>query len=145
MRGFSRGRHIPDASMWRSHDGLVVISSLNHAYLPGTQDTEIGPQWHVSVSRAPERSLVADVERVVECFGMPAFDEDNHHPGIARHLWCPVDERYRQGCECKLTEQLIVDGDYQWTTDVTAECRGCQYQKLFGPPCPIHQRAEVSA
>lgn len=69
---------------------------------------------------------------------MPAHDEDNHHPGVARHLFCPVEEQYRNACECKLTETLVVEPDgYEWSND-EADCRGCFLQRLNGLPCPIH-------
>lgn len=141
--GFSRHpakARIPGGSLWVSHDGLVVLSACENSVLPGTHPEEYGAQWHVSVSRSPARSTPADVRRVVDGFAMPAFDEDNHHPGIARHLWCPLDPAYRSACECKVTEQLIVDGDYEWTTDSDGPCRGCEYQRLFGDPCPLHTR-----
>lgn len=140
VSGFSRwkGARI-SGSTWRSHDGLFVMSACENSVLPGTHPEEYGPQWHISVSRAPARSTTDDVRRVVEGFAMPAFDEDNHHPGIARHLWCPVDERYRTACECKLTEQLIVEPDgYEWTNDTTAPCRGCEFERLTGHPCTLH-------
>lgn len=149
VRGFSR---VPwkapapsTAAAWRSHDGLLAVSSHELAQLPGSGDPPlVGPSWLVSVSRsvggleARCRVTDDDVARVVECFAMPAFDEDNHHPGLARHLWCPVDAAYQQACECKLTERTIVDGDYAWTTDTDGPCRGCEYRELSGLPCPLH-------
>lgn len=71
---------------------------------------------------------------------MPAFDEDNHHPGAARHLFCPLEERYRNACECKTKEIVITEPDgYRWTTEEgREECRGCWYQRRFGMPCTIH-------
>jgi hypothetical protein len=143
VHGFSRDRR-PRAwplagSAWRSHDGLTVVSSLAEAFLPGSGEPPlVGPQWLVSVSRSPERSKAEDVLRVVDAFAMPAFDEDNHHPGIARHLWCPLEEQYRSACECKVSEVTIVDGDYAWTTEADS-CRGCDLERLTGRPCPLHR------
>lgn len=151
IAGFSRIRTpLPDASTgWRSHDGLFVVSSCFDAPLPGSgEPPKIGPSWLVSVSRpagprtARCKATPADVVRVVASFAMPAFDEDNHHPGLARHLWCPMDPQYQDACECKLTEETITDGDYSWTTDLTAECRGCEYEAMFGLACPIHASIE---
>lgn len=141
LHGFSRYRPpvalIADATTWRSHDGIVVLSALSIAPLPGTDDLH-GPSWHLSVSHFGQRPTPEQTLTAIEAFAMPAYDEDNHHPGIARHLWCPVDEEYRNACECKLTEDLIVDGDYEWTNDTTQPCRGCAYADLAGAPCPIH-------
>ncbi len=131
-------------SLWRSTDGLRVISSIGVMELPGG-DGKVGPTWLVSVSRPPGRCSLEDMMRVVAGFAMPAFDEDNHHPGVARMLFCPIDERYRNACECKTTELQLTDEDgYQWTTDVNGECRGCTYERMiagFGrqQPCPIHK------
>lgn len=149
-RGFSRrgatGALLPDGHVaWVSHDGLLVVSSREMSYLPGSGEPPlVGPQWLVSVSRAAggrdARCRVSDedLHRVIDSFGMPAFDEDNHHPGIARHLWCPIDEQYRNACECKLTEVAVDDDGYVWTTDSDGECRGCEYEAMFGLPCTIH-------
>lgn len=147
-RGFTRFKVAGQPARlaaWRSHDGIIVVSSLERAYLPGSGDPPlVGPQWLVSVSRSTGgidarcRTTDEDLARVVGCFDMPAFDEDNHHPGVARHLWCPVDPQYRQACECKLTETTVTDGHYRWTTDQDEECRGCWYQRVFGPACTIH-------
>jgi hypothetical protein len=150
QRGFSRHPVkqgiLARQSRWQSHDGLIVVSSLDHAYLPGSGDPpKVGPQWLVSVSvRGQQRRCTPEeAQRVADCFAMPAFDEDNHHPGVARHLWCPIDARYQQACECKLNEVTVTDGDYSWTTEDGA-CRGCEYELLSGlsgrlQPCPIHR------
>jgi hypothetical protein len=131
---------------WRSHDGLTVTSQLADMFLPGTQDTEIGPVWLIAVSHRGARPTDEHMARVVEAFAMPAFDEDNHYPGITRSLFCPIEESYRNACECKLTETVIVDDDgYTWTNPTDGGCRGCDLaamqQVIRQPvtPCPIHQ------
>lgn len=150
VKGFSRaGRgKLPASSVsgWVTHDGILAVSGCHIAPLPGT-DGVPGKQWLVSVSRPapgvmtpPTHASDDDLRRVVECFAMPAFDEDNHHPGIARHLWCPQDETARLACECKISETLIVEDDgYTWTNDEDAPCRGCIYAIQFGSTCPIHR------
>lgn len=153
VRGFSRiKKALPERQVaWVTHDGILVVSSIVNAELPGSgQPPLVGLTWHVSISRrrdyavsTPEtpRCTVTDSDllRVVECFDLPAYDEDNHHPGIARHLFCPLDEQYRGACECKVNEQLIVEpGGYHWTTE-PGECRGCRYERDFGLACTIHR------
>jgi hypothetical protein len=145
--GFSRWKgRIPalpeEQTAYRSHDGLLVVSSLVNAELPGSGEPPlVGPTWHVSVSlsgRGRERPNDEQIRRVVEAFAMPAFDEDNHHPGLARHLFCPLEEQYREACECKAREVVITEPDgYRWTTE-EGDCRGCWYQQRFGLPCTIH-------
>lgn len=144
VRGFSRWRafHLPEHhSAWLSADGLRVISSLDVATLPGS-DGLTGPTWVVSLSRQSgrdRRPTIEDVVRVADAFQMPAYDEDNHGPGISRTLFCPVDPRYRTACECKTDETLIVEADgYAWTTPTDGPCTGCYYETLFDLPCPIH-------
>lgn len=150
-RGFSRAPlPAPSGSWWTSHDWLRVCSTLEHSILPGTDD-EVGPQWHLSVSKAvphlykgmpsrANRPSDADMARVIDAFRVPGGEEDNHHPGVARHLWCPVVEQYRTTCECKLSEATVVEADgYRWTTEAGEECRGCQYGRMFpSMPCTVH-------
>lgn len=147
--GFSRLVHrraesISNATLYRSHDGVVAISQLDQMQLPGAPEGVAGPTWLVSVSDHGARPSMGTMMRVIEAFAMPAWDEDNHYPGISRGLFCPVEERWRNSCECKITEVLITDGDYQWTTDPTKGCRGCDYRKMVlalvgkDSPCPIH-------
>lgn len=147
VRGFCKVRSESYGTVYRSADGLLAISSIDNMYLPGTNDTGTGPTWLVSVSKHGQRCSDADLQGVVEAFEMPAFDEDNHYPGISRHLFCPVDEAYRSACECKVTETLIVEPDgYQWTTDPAKGCRGCDLEAFalavgrVDMPCPIHTR-----
>lgn len=141
--GFSRRKdpRLPaGVFVWESADGLRVISSRVEAELPGSGGLA-GPTWHVSVARLSqsERASDADLLRVVEAFGLPAWDEDNHHPGVARHLFCPIEERWRNECECKTDELVVVEPDgYRWTTPVEGGCRGCSFALMSGRPCPIH-------
>jgi hypothetical protein len=152
LRGFSRVvAELPgNQTAWVSHDGLRVISDLCEAHLPGSgAPPVVGPQWLISASRAmvPGASRCSvtddDLRRVVECFGMPAWDEDNHYPGRTRQVWCPVDPAYRSACECKVTEVTITDGDYRWTTDRDGPCRGCEFQRMFGLPCTVHGESDA--
>lgn len=91
-RGFSRQRLdgvIVTGSAWRTHDELMVLSTLEMRGEPET------PHWHVSVSRWPDRRATPEeVARVVECFALPTHEEE-HQVGIARHLWCAVDPEHR--------------------------------------------------
>jgi hypothetical protein len=70
---------------------------------------------------------------------MEGSEEDNHHPGIARHFWMVVDPARRVDCECKVGETVVKEPDgYKWSNDPGA-CRGCDYARTFpGHPCPLH-------
>lgn len=150
VRGFSRRTHpLVGLEAWTSHDGLLVTSQLADMYLPGTNDTEIGPTWLLTTSHRGGRCADAQLHHVIECFELPAYDEDNHYPGIGRSLFCPVDEAYRTACECKITETVVVDTDgYTWTNPTDGSCRGCElahfHARMFGTdrPCPIHEMVD---
>ena len=155
-RGFSRVTR-PDGlyaapfgmSAWRTHDGITAISSCADMNLPGGG---IGPTWLITVTRNGQRPTDDDMRRVIECFDMPAFEEDNHYPGISRGLFCPHDPARRTDCECKLTETTIVDPQdgYRWTNPTDGPCRGCdlaaihRIEGLPPKPCPIHGEEQTA-
>jgi len=134
------------ASAWLS-GRLRVLSALEQAELPDRSG--IGPQWHVSITAGQDRrASPGQVRRALTAFGMLKGEEDNHHPGVARHFWMPVDPSHRVDCECKETEDLVVEGDgYRWTNPKPEDgaCRGCEFEasmrtKGFERPCPLHRR-----
>lgn len=132
-------------TMW-SDGKHSVISAVELAQLPGAPEGEAGPQWHVSIAMGgralQKRPKDRDVRRILRDFGMAGTEEDNHHPGGARHFWRPIDPRYRVSCECKATEATVVEPDgYTWTNpkpETGEECRGCEFGARFGKACPIH-------
>lgn len=81
--------------------------------------------------------------------GIHGWDEDNHHPGIVRHFWLPLDASKRVQCQCKDTELVITEPDgHTWTTPRDGPCRGCELRGLTGRACPLHATTptrEVSA
>ncbi len=123
--------------IWQRGD-VRVISALEVAEYPDGSGR--GPQWHVSISRGGQRPRPRDVKRALRAFGLVGAEEDNHHPGNARHFWRPLDATKRVDCECKATEDTIVEPDgYRWTNPQDpAECRGCEFRRMGGGPCPIH-------
>lgn len=126
---------------------LRVISSLIVAEMPDGDGT--GPQWHVSITDRGERPNERQCRRALKAFGMWPAEEDNHHPGHARHFWRPVDPARRVDCECKVDEPVHVEPDgYRWSGSRT-ECRGCELERLLAKagrptPCPIHGAPEVT-
>lgn len=109
---------------------IRVISSLIEADLP--DGSGVGWQWHVSVSTNGKRPHHRHLACALREFGMIGAEEDNHHPGNARHFWKPVDAKHRVACECKVDEQIVVDPDgYQWTNPRPET--GAK-----GRPCPVH-------
>lgn len=140
---FTRDSQFTQTSRWQK-GSIVVLSSLEHAELPGSGGLA-GPTWHISVSRYGKRPTPKDVGRALRDFGMVGADEDNHHPGVARHYFMPIDPAYRSACECKTTEDVIVEKDgFAWTNpkpETGLGCRGCEYELLYGKPCPLHRQA----
>jgi hypothetical protein len=116
---------------------LRVISSLVLADAPdGSGVTE---QWHISLTRKAKRPHPTDVRRSLRAFGLVGAEEDNHHPGNARHFWRPVDASKRVDCECKETDTVVVEKDgYTFSTPADGPCSGCQFEGLTGKRCPLH-------
>lgn len=128
-------------SLWQNGT-TWVISTLVDAELPDGSGV-LGPQWHLSITRHAggrvRRPAPQDIRRARRAFGLQAAEEDNHHPGNARHLFMVVDPAKRVDCECKTDEQLVVEPDgFKWTNPKDGPCRGCELAGLTGKPCPLH-------
>lgn len=122
---------------------LHVISAMVDTELPGSGG-QFGPTWHVSVSRNGSRCSDGDLEFMRVAFGMSEDDaeEDNHQPGVARHLFMPVDLQWRNQCDCKVDEIQVVEPDgYVWS-NTHEGCRGCEFQALTGKICTLHGGTE---
>lgn len=132
------------ASAWR-RGPVVVISTLIDAELPGGHG--IGRTWNASITRLKKRPKPGDVHRFRLDFDMMEAEEDNHHPGNAKHFFLPVDPAFRGICECKADEVVHVEPDgYTWTNprDTDPEpCRGCEAARLHRRPCPVHPELMV--
>jgi len=126
------------ASAWVSGP-IRVLSELALAQSP-VQPEAVVPQWHISITDRGRRPKPHHVRRALRAFGMVGAEEDNHYPGAARYFWLAVDPAHRAGCECKESEETVVDVDgYRWQNPSDAsECRGCEYEQTFGKPCPLH-------
>ncbi len=95
---------------------LTVISCVEVTREPGKLD--LGPEYHVSVSRNRRRCDRNEARFAMKAFGMQHADEDNHVPGgFVRNFWMPVAENL-QGyvCPCKEEEPAMIEdkGDFVW-------------------------------
>lgn len=129
------------ASSWWMRNGVSVGSALVIAKYPSGDG--IGPQRHLSMSGGARGGGLSRAERrtVLRDFGALGWEEDNHHPGIARHFWQPLDAKERVACECKTDETIVQGPDgYQWTNPTDGSCRGCEYERDIGLPCPLHAK-----
>lgn len=73
-------------------------------------------QHHVSASWRPILSPARtctdqEMEEVRAAFDMGGAEEDNHGPGIVRHLWLTVGQDREPECPCKQDEVRTVEGD----------------------------------
>lgn len=92
--------------------GLTVISAVEVA------EEEIGPEYHLTISRSrgngPRRCSADEARMVLVQFGAEAAREDNHSP-VLRSFWLPVNQTLAGiECECKATEAVIREGDFEW-------------------------------
>lgn len=130
-------------SVWY-RSGVMVVSALEMADAPDGRGDMI-PQWHISIAGNRRRSTDVEVRQTLVCFGMMDAEEDNHHPGVARHFWLTVDPARRVDCECKTTEETIVEMDgYRWQNSKNpSDCHGCEISRETGGavPCTIHSSA----
>lgn len=119
---------------------ICVVSTLDRAKLPRGEGS--GPQWHISVTRYRNKRPNDDhVRRALRDFHMVGAEEDNHHPGNARHFFLVCNPADRVTCECKEDEVTVVEPDgYTWQNDPN-DCRGCEWERRWGKPCAIHQGA----
>lgn len=137
----ARPEGVKESISWTTPEAqFVVMSDLIWSQYP--KGTGSGLQWHISISlqdppRRPPTNLCMEI---LATFGMPHVEEDNHHPGVARHYFCPLDPSERVDCECKESEETIVEPDgYKWqNAKDPAECRGCEYEAMTGKSCKIH-------
>lgn len=106
-----------DSTLWIGH-GLAVISTGGDMEYQGV----VCPHNHISVSvadRHDRRPTTSELDRVRNNFDMVDAEEDNHSPGVARHLFLPLHlPRGTVGvCDCKADETVIVEPDgYRWST-----------------------------
>jgi len=113
--GWVRAERSPRWQAWR-RGRFLALSTLDEMELPdGSGRT--GPTWLVSISRrGTRRPTDEECRRVLSAFGLAGAAEDNHENGIARKFWMPVDPAERRACECKETEEQVVEPDgYTWS------------------------------
>lgn len=128
-------------SVWRSMS-VFVISGLELAKAPDGRGDVIW-QWHMSISHRGDRPTELEVKRALGAFGMVGAEEDNHHPGGARHFWRPVDPSRRVDCECKEDEAIVVEPDgYRWSKSRAPDA-SCEYCEMIAigrtdVVCPVH-------
>ena len=109
----------PEVDMW-IHPALR-IQVLSSFYLMG--DDRIKPQYHISFTRYFVQELCRPGKEELN-FVVGSFleigqwwEEDNHFPGNARHIWIPILERDQYECECKNEMVITTTDGYKFSYD----------------------------
>jgi len=103
-------------SVWEGPGNLTVFSSAGDMEYQGL----VVATNHVSaaVKGHNRRCTDGELDQVRAAFDMVDAEEDNHSPGVARHLFLPLHlPRGTVGvCECKTEETIVVEADgYRWS------------------------------
>lgn len=93
--------------------GVRVLSSI-HLVPKNTDGSVLVPHFHISATHQAGRPARACTDQEMEVvrrdFDMGGAEEDNHGPGIARHLWLACGEEREPECPCKQDEHRLVEG-----------------------------------
>lgn len=96
-------------------NGDIVACASRHSGVESHKSKLIVPSFQLSISVAGRRASDDVVRGVLADFGLEGAEEDNHSSGIARHFWLDEGRTSQPECECKKTEETIVEADgYQW-------------------------------
>lgn len=109
--------HLNPPETWIHKDGFRVMTAVEKPdALPG--EVDMGPEYHVSISRNGWRCTSVDAMWVLGQFDVTDAKEDNHVPGgFVRHFWRPVaDHLSGYECPCQDSEPAIREdkGDFVW-------------------------------
>lgn len=73
------------------------------------------PSSQLSISVNGHRASDDVIRGVLADFALEGAEEDNHSSGIARHFWLDEGQTVQPECECKRTEETIIEPDgYRW-------------------------------
>ena len=109
--------HLNPPETWIHKDGFTVMTAVEK---PDAQpgEADLGPEYHVSISRNGWRCTSADAMWVLGQFDVADAKEDNHVPGgFVRHFLRPVaDHLSGYECPCQDSEPAIREdkGDFVW-------------------------------
>lgn len=98
---------------WRN--GGILVCASRHAAVESHRSKLIVPCFHLSISYNDGRASDDIVRGVLADFAFEGAEEDNHSSGMARHFWLDEGATVQPECECKRTEETIVEPDgYRW-------------------------------
>ncbi|RTL25812.1 MAG: hypothetical protein EKK55_08790 [Rhodocyclaceae bacterium] len=108
---------------WMHDTGIGVLSSVDVAEVNPPKAGIVAPHFHVSAtfrSNPPRACTDQEMEVVRASFDMGGADEDNHGPGIARHLWMLCGRDREPACPCRADEQQVTVGPRTTTIEESA-------------------------
>jgi len=101
---------------WRN--GTILALSSRHAAVESHKSKLVVPSFQLSISDRGRRPSDEVIRGVLADFDLEGAEEDNHSPGVARHFWLDEGRSVQPECECKKTEEIVVEPDgYQWQRD----------------------------
>lgn len=99
----------------RWENGDIIACSSRHHGVESHHSKLIVPCFHVSISQCGHRASDDVIRSVLADFNLEGAEEDNHSSGMARHFWLDEGRDVQPDCECKKTEETIVEPDgYRW-------------------------------
>lgn len=105
----------------RWSNGTIVACASRHAGIESKHSGLVVPCFHLSISDDGHRASNEVIRGVLAEFNLEGAEEDNHSPGVARHFWLDEGRAAQPDCECKKTEETIIEPDgYQWQRERSA-------------------------
>lgn len=96
-------------------NGSIIACASRHAAVESHHSKLIVPSFHLSISDSGHRASDDVIRGVLADFNLEGAEEDNHQSGVARHFWLDEGRSVQPECECKRTEETVVEPDgYRW-------------------------------
>lgn len=96
-------------------NGTVVACASRHSAVESHTSKLLVPSVQLSISDKGWRPSDDVCRAALADFGLEGAEEDNHSPGRARHFWLDEGRTVQPDCECKATEETVVEPDgYRW-------------------------------
>jgi hypothetical protein len=96
-------------------NGSIIACASRHAAVESHHSKLIVPSYHLSISVSGQRASDDVIRGVLADFGLEGAEEDNHSCGNARHFWLDEGRAVQPECECKGTEETVIEPDgYRW-------------------------------
>lgn len=96
-------------------NGDIIACASRHSGIESKHSKLIVPCFHVSISQGGCRAGDDTIRSVLADFGLEGAEEDNHSSGKARHFWLDEGRVVQPECECKRTEETVIEPDgYRW-------------------------------